>query len=88
MMHRCLGPKIGEGFVVVTAKKNKPETIIPGWWLVRKCRTCGDFFSRYYDLLIPGLLPDERRKHHALFWEEKKREKEIKKRGRPLAPTL
>lgn len=88
MIHFCHGSKIGEGFVVVTGKKNKPERIIPGWWRVRKCDECHEVFSTPADLLIPGILPDERRKKHALWWKEEKRPEEIKRRGRSFAPTL
>lgn len=88
MMHQCRGVKIGEGFVVVTAKKNKPETVIPGWWAIRRCDTCLEYFSTPADLITPGIMPDERRTKNALWWKEEKGPKEIKKRGRPLAPTL
>lgn len=86
MRHHCRGKKIGEGFVCVTGKKNKPQHIIPGWWAVRRCDTCNEYYSTPEDLLIPGVMPDERRSKYGL-WKEEKGPKEIKKRGRPLAPA-
>jgi hypothetical protein len=68
-MHACRGPKIGEGFVVVTGKRNKPERVIPGWWAVRRCDQCLEYFSTPADLIDAKIVPNERVVKQKLFWE-------------------
>lgn len=51
------GAIIGTGFVCPTEKQNHSLTIIPGFWKVRRCNECGEFFSGPGDLIVPNLIP-------------------------------
>lgn len=42
-------PVVGEGRVIVTCKKNRPEIEIPGVWNVRVCRLCLKYYSSESD---------------------------------------
>jgi hypothetical protein len=47
----CQGPAIGEGFVLIP-KKNHPPKVIPGWRRIRRCKLCGEIYSRDPDDLL------------------------------------
>jgi hypothetical protein len=54
------GPVIGEGFVIVTGKRNKPKRPIDGWWRVHRCKTCGEQYANPSDLIENIPYPHEK----------------------------
>jgi len=40
------------GRVIVTQKKNRPEVPLPGIYLIRRCRHCGEPFARHTDRVV------------------------------------